>query len=72
MPHTSIEDHLIRYQGFSLWEKEMDPRLYGELQRYYAQTMAPLYEYDIRDLVDTVRPLYTTLRNRGADELEYS
>ncbi|KAL1934170.1 hypothetical protein VTP01DRAFT_6352, partial [Rhizomucor pusillus] len=71
IPHTSVEDHLIRYQGFSLWEKEMDPRLYGELQRHYAQTMAPLYEYDIRDLADTVRPLYTTLRNRGADEFEY-
>ncbi|KAI7855257.1 exocyst complex component Sec3-domain-containing protein, partial [Circinella umbellata] len=71
MPHTVIEDNLIKYQGFSLWEKEMEPRMYSELQRYYAQTMAPLYESDTRELIDGVRPLYTTLRNRGLDELEY-
>ena len=71
MPHTVIEDSLIKYQGFSLWEKEMEPRMYSELQRYYAQTMAPLYENDTRELIDGVRPFYTTLRNRGLDELEY-
>ncbi|KAI8143952.1 exocyst complex component Sec3-domain-containing protein [Fennellomyces sp. T-0311] len=71
MPHTVVEDNLIKYQGFSLWEKEMEPRMYSELQRYYAQTMAPLYEQDVRELIDSVRPLYTTLRNRGLDELEY-
>lgn len=34
--------------------------------------MAPLYEQDMRELIDGVRPFYTTLRNRGSDELEYS
>ncbi|KAI9496495.1 exocyst complex component Sec3-domain-containing protein [Zychaea mexicana] len=71
MPHTVIENNLIKYQGFSLWEKEMEPRMYSELQRYYAQTMAPLYEQDTRELIESVRPHYTTLRNRGLDELEY-
>jgi hypothetical protein len=32
-PHEQVEDALIRYQGFSLWEKEMEPRMYNELQR---------------------------------------
>ncbi|KAI7886029.1 hypothetical protein K492DRAFT_156532 [Lichtheimia hyalospora FSU 10163] len=71
VPHKSIEDSLIRYQGFSLWEKEMEPRMYSELQRHYAQAMAPLYEQDIRELLDATRPSYTTLRNRGADDLDY-
>ncbi|KAI9007517.1 exocyst complex component Sec3-domain-containing protein [Phycomyces nitens] len=70
-PHESAEDGLIRYQGFSLWEKELEPRMYNELQRYYAQAMAPLYEKDIRELMDATRGFYTTLRNRGLDELEY-
>ncbi|OAD71491.1 hypothetical protein PHYBLDRAFT_187571 [Phycomyces blakesleeanus NRRL 1555(-)] len=70
-PHESVEDGLIRYQGFSLWEKELEPRMYNELQRYYAQTMAPLYEKDIRELMDATRGFYSTLRNRGLDELEY-
>lgn len=72
VPHKSIEDSLIRYQGFSLWEKEMEPRMYSELQRHYAQAMAPLYEQDIRELLDATRPSYTILRNRGADDLDYS
>lgn len=71
-PHRSIEDNLIKYSGFALWEKEMEPRMYNELQRHYAQTMSPLYEQDIRELMDAVRPFYTTLRNRGSDELDYS
>lgn len=32
-PHEPIEDKLIKYQGFNLWEKEMEPRMYNELQR---------------------------------------
>lgn len=32
-PHEQIEDQLIKYQGFNLWEKEMEPRMYTELQR---------------------------------------
>lgn len=32
-PHEQIEDALIKYQGFNLWEKEMEPRMYNELQR---------------------------------------
>lgn len=32
-PHEQIEDQLIKYQGFNLWEKEMEPRMYNELQR---------------------------------------
>jgi hypothetical protein len=32
-PHEQIEDGLIKYQGFNLWEKEMEPRMYNELQR---------------------------------------
>jgi hypothetical protein len=32
-PHEQIEDQLIKYQGFNLWEKEMEPRMYSELQR---------------------------------------
>ncbi|KAI9311228.1 exocyst complex component Sec3-domain-containing protein [Dichotomocladium elegans] len=70
-PHKTIEDNLIRYQGFFLWEKEMEPRMYSELQRYYAQTMAPLYEQDIRELIDAVRPAYISLRNRSSDDLDY-
>lgn len=33
IPHEQIEDQLIKYQGFNLWEKEMEPRMYNELQR---------------------------------------
>jgi hypothetical protein len=32
-PHETVEDQLIKFQGFNLWEKEMEPRMYGELQR---------------------------------------
>lgn len=32
-PHDQIEDALIRYQGLALWQKEMEPRAYNELQR---------------------------------------
>lgn len=32
-PHEQIEDQLFKYQGFNLWEKEMEPRMYNELQR---------------------------------------
>lgn len=71
-PHEQIEDQLIKYQGFNLWEKEMEPRMYSELQRCYAQAMAPLYERDIRDLIDNTRAFYATLRKRDVDELEYS
>lgn len=31
--HEQVEDALIRFQGFFLWEKEMEPRMYNELQR---------------------------------------
>ncbi|KAI8091056.1 exocyst complex component Sec3-domain-containing protein [Gilbertella persicaria] len=70
-PHEQIEDQLIKYQGFNLWEKEMEPRLYSELQRCYAQDMAPLYERDIRELIDATRGFYAALRKRDVDELEY-
>ncbi|KAI8332221.1 exocyst complex component Sec3-domain-containing protein [Chlamydoabsidia padenii] len=70
-PHEQVEDALIRYQGFSLWEKEMEPRMYNELQRHYASTMAPTYERDIRDMVEVTRPYYTTLRNRSLDDIDY-
>ncbi|KAG0167424.1 hypothetical protein DFQ30_006068 [Apophysomyces sp. BC1015] len=70
-PHKSLEDHLIKYQGFALWEKEMEPRMYGELQRHYAQTIAPVYEQDIREIIEATRTFYSILRNRGVDELEY-
>jgi hypothetical protein len=33
VPHETIEDQLIKYQGLNLWEKEMEPRMYNELQR---------------------------------------
>ncbi|KAI8364634.1 exocyst complex component Sec3-domain-containing protein [Radiomyces spectabilis] len=89
-PHDTVVDALIKYQGFNLWEKEMEPRMYNELQRvwpwrvwvtldkfincilqHYAQSMAPVYEMDIRELIDATRVYYTTLRNRGLEELEY-
>ncbi|KAI8382970.1 exocyst complex component Sec3-domain-containing protein [Blakeslea trispora] len=70
-PHEQIEDQLIKYQGFNLWEKEMEPRLYSELQRCYAQDMAPLYERDICELIDSTRTFYGALRKRDVDELEY-
>ncbi|OBZ85134.1 Exocyst complex component 1 [Choanephora cucurbitarum] len=70
-PHEKIEDQLIKYQGFNLWEKEMEPRLYSELQRCYAQDMAPLYERDICELIDSTRTFYAALRKRDVDELEY-
>ncbi|ORZ26054.1 exocyst complex component Sec3-domain-containing protein [Absidia repens] len=70
-PHEQVEDALIRYQGFSLWEKEMEPRMYNELQRHYASTMAPTYERDIYDMVDITRSYYTTLRNRPLDDMDY-
>lgn len=34
--------------------------------------MSPLYERDIRDLIDTTRSFYAALRKRDVDELEYS
>ncbi|GAA5808968.1 hypothetical protein MFLAVUS_002368 [Mucor flavus] len=71
VPHEQIEDQLIKYQGFNLWEKEMEPRMYNELQRCYAQAVAPLYERDIRDLIDSNRTFYAALRKRDVDELEY-
>ncbi|KAI8990352.1 exocyst complex component Sec3-domain-containing protein [Pilobolus umbonatus] len=71
VPHESIEDNLIKYQGFNLWEKEMEPRLYSELQRCYAQAMAPLYDRDIRDLIDSTRAWYAVLRKKDMDDLEY-
>ncbi|KAI9256368.1 exocyst complex component Sec3-domain-containing protein [Helicostylum pulchrum] len=71
VPHEQIEDQLIKYQGFNLWEKEMEPRMYNELQRCYAQAVAPLYERDIRDLIDSTRTFYAALRKRDVDELEY-
>ncbi|KAI8097568.1 exocyst complex component Sec3-domain-containing protein [Halteromyces radiatus] len=70
-PHEQVEDALIRYQGFSLWEKEMEPRMYNELQRHYASTMAPTYERDIRDMVEVTRPYYSTLRNRSLEDVDY-
>ncbi|KAI8967455.1 exocyst complex component Sec3-domain-containing protein [Mycotypha africana] len=70
-PHEHIEDHLIKYQGFNLWEKEMEPRMFNELQRCYAQAMAPLYERDVRDLIDATRFFYAALRKRSVDDLEY-
>ncbi|KAI7899871.1 exocyst complex component Sec3-domain-containing protein [Cokeromyces recurvatus] len=70
-PHEQIENQLIKYQGFNLWEKEMEPRMYNELQRYYAQAMAPLYERDIRELIDATRSYYAALRKRDIDELDY-
>ncbi|CAO3581957.1 unnamed protein product [Absidia cylindrospora] len=70
-PHEQVEDALIRYQGFSLWEKEMEPRMYNELQRHYASTMAPTYERDISDMVEITRSYYTTLRNRPLDDMDY-
>ncbi|EIE80531.1 hypothetical protein RO3G_05236 [Rhizopus delemar RA 99-880] len=70
-PHETVEDQLIKFQGFNLWEKEMEPRMYGELQRCYAQAMAPLFERDIRELIDTTRNFYSSLRKRDVDELEY-
>ncbi|KAG2192485.1 hypothetical protein INT47_002164 [Mucor saturninus] len=70
-PHEQIEDQLIKYQGFNLWEKEMEPRMYNELQRCYAQANAPLYERDVRELIDVTRSFYAALRKRDVDELEY-
>ncbi|KAF7721909.1 hypothetical protein EC973_003948 [Apophysomyces ossiformis] len=70
-PHQSLEDHLIKYQGFALWEKEMEPRMYNELQRHYAQAIAPVYEQDTRELIEATRAFYSMIRNRGVDELEY-
>ncbi|KAI7862974.1 exocyst complex component Sec3-domain-containing protein, partial [Spinellus fusiger] len=70
-PHESVEDSLIRYQGFLLWEKELEPRMYSELQRYYAQSMVSAYERDTRELMDATRTFYSPLRNRGVDELDY-
>ncbi|CAO3701218.1 unnamed protein product [Rhizopus stolonifer] len=71
VPHEIVEDQLIKYQGFNLWEKEMEPRMYSELQRCYAQAMAPLYERDVRELIDATRNFYSSLRKRDVDELEY-
>lgn len=34
--------------------------------------MAPLYEKDMRELIDSTRTFYATLRKRDVDELEYS
>ncbi|CAO3618885.1 unnamed protein product [Mucor fragilis] len=70
-PHEPIEDKLIKYQGFNLWEKEMEPRMYNELQRCYAQAMSPLYDRDVRDLIESTRSYYAALRKRDVDELEY-
>lgn len=33
--------------------------------------MAPLFERDIRELIDTTRNFYSSLRKRDVDELEY-
>ena len=38
----------------------------------YAQAMAPLYERDVTELIDTTRSFYAALRKRDVDELEYS
>ncbi|CEP09602.1 hypothetical protein [Parasitella parasitica] len=70
-PHESIEDNLIKYQGFNLWEKEMEPRMYNELQSCYAQAMAPLYDRDVCELIENTRSYYAALRKRDVDELEY-
>jgi hypothetical protein len=34
--------------------------------------MAPLYERDVRELIDSTRSFYAALRRRDVDELEYS
>lgn len=34
--------------------------------------MAPLYERDVRELIDATRSFYAALRKRDVDELEYS
>lgn len=34
--------------------------------------MAPLYECDVRELIDSTRSFYVALRKRDVDELEYS
>ncbi|KAI9302709.1 exocyst complex component Sec3-domain-containing protein [Cunninghamella echinulata] len=70
-PHDQIEDALIRYQGFALWQKEMEPRAYNELQRHYASAMAPTYERDIREMVDVTRPFFTNLRSKSLDDVDY-
>ncbi|KAI8066373.1 exocyst complex component Sec3-domain-containing protein [Gongronella butleri] len=70
-PHELVEDALIPYQGFSLWFKEMEPRMYTELQRHYAVTFAPTYERDIREMVDATRPYFSTLRHRSMDDSDF-
>lgn len=34
--------------------------------------MSPLYDRDVRDLIESTRSFYATLRKRDVDELEYS
>lgn len=34
--------------------------------------MAPLYDRDVRDLIESTRSYYAALRKRDVDELEYS
>ncbi|ORX62016.1 hypothetical protein DM01DRAFT_1315340 [Hesseltinella vesiculosa] len=69
--HDSVEDALTPYQGFSLWFKEMEPRMYSELQQHYAVSFAPTFERDIRDMVDVTRPYFSNMRHRTYDEIEY-
>lgn len=34
--------------------------------------MSPLYDRDVRDLIESTRSFYAALRRRDVDELEYS
>lgn len=34
--------------------------------------MSPLYDRDVRDLIESTRSYYAALRKRDVDELEYS
>ncbi|KAJ1659681.1 hypothetical protein IWQ61_001267 [Dispira simplex] len=63
---AAVQDALLKYRSMVLWLKQMEPNRYRETRMVYVHTMGELYENQIKDLVNSVRPLM--VRGKGHND----
>ncbi|KAJ1981404.1 hypothetical protein H4R33_005256 [Dimargaris cristalligena] len=63
----SVHESLLKYRALTLWLKQMETAKYKELRMIYVQSMSNLYSAQIKDLVDSVRPLMFKAKSTNED-----
>ncbi|KAJ2910998.1 hypothetical protein GGI21_000293 [Coemansia aciculifera] len=60
---------MIKYAGLTLWLKEAKPSADKELQALYIQCMNTLYASQVKELVDSCRPVFFRYRHEASNPM---